>query len=444
MPAEGKGEDGYQSMPCNPISPNETGLPVPGWLNESPDRDPIAAAIFSIEVVMPRPAALDITQDAGGAGAEHAHIARGELGKALGMPVGEPEEGDGDAAPDKPLPRNWNTVFLGILTIIAVLTCLYVARNIVLPVVLALVLKLLFQPLVKLLERIRVPKIVGALVSLLLLLGVFVGLGALLSSPAARWAEQLPHAWPMLQQRFAVLQKPVAHLEHVLDTMGVHLDGDDSFLSHPVSMVTDVFSGTGTVASNLLETLLVLFYLLVFGETFLRRLVEVLPRFDDKREAVEISMHMERDLSAYLLTITIINAVVGCATALVMWICGVPGPILWGVVAFCLNFVPILGPFFGILMFLAIGIVTDGFAWIAILPACLYFAIHIAEGEIITPMLLASRFTINPVAVMLSLIFWYWMWGVAGAILAVPMLAIIKIIFDRLRPFRAFGHLLEG
>jgi predicted PurR-regulated permease PerM len=392
---------------------------------------------------MPKPAALDIAKDPAEAGLERVK-ARGGLGKALGITVGEPEEGRREGGQEMPLPRNWNTVFLGILTMIAVLTCLYLARNIVLPVVLALVLKLLFQPLVKLLERVHIPKIGGALISLLLLLGVFVGLGALLSSPAARWAGQLPQAWPMLQQRFAVLQKPIAHLEHVLDSMGVHIDGGDSFLAHPVSMVTDVFSGTGTVASNLLETLLVLFYLLVFGETFLRRLVEVLPRFDDKREAVEISVHMERDLSAYLLTITIINAVVGCATALVMWICGVPGPILWGVVAFCLNFVPILGPFFGILMFLAVGIVTAGFAWIAILPACLYFGIHIAEGEIITPMLLASRFTINPVAVMLSLIFWYWMWGVAGAILAVPMLAILKIIFDRLRPFRAFGHLLEG
>ncbi len=391
---------------------------------------------------MSRPVALDIVKDP--VEAEHPAKARGELGKALGMEVGEAERGGRDNGHEMPLPRNWNTVFLGILTMIAVLTCLYVARNIVLPVVLALVLKLLFQPLVKLLERIHIHKIGGALISLLLLLGIFVGLGALLSSPASRWAEQLPQAWPMLQQRFAVLQKPIAHLEHVLDSMGIHLGGGDSFLSHPVSMVTDVFSGTGTVASNLLETLLVLFYLLVFGETFLRRLVEVLPRFDDKREAVEISMHMERDLSAYLLTITVINAVVGCATALVMWICGVPGPILWGVVAFCLNFVPILGPFFGILMFLAVGIVTAGFTWIAILPACLYFGIHIAEGEIITPMLLASRFTINPVAVMLSLIFWYWMWGVAGAILAVPMLAIMKIIFDRLRPFRSFGHLLEG
>jgi predicted PurR-regulated permease PerM len=159
---------------------------------------------------------------------------------------------------------------------------------------------------------------------------------------------------------------------------------------------------------------------------------------------VEITLRVESDLSAYLLTITVINTAVGCATAGVMWLCAVPGPALWGVVAFCLNFVPILGPFCGIVLFLAVGLISKGPAWAALLPAALYFGIHVIEGEIITPMLLANRFTINPVAVILSLIFWYWMWGVPGAILAVPMLAIIKIVCDRLRPFRAFGHLLEG
>ncbi|MGA9491416.1 MAG: AI-2E family transporter [Mycobacterium sp.] len=392
---------------------------------------------------MPEPDSFESVTNSSEPPETRARKARGEFRRVLGIAARDPQVNHPNTR-DMPLPRNWNTVFLGILTLIAVLTCLYVARDIVLPVVLAMVLKLLFQPLVKLLERIRIPKAVGALVSIILLLGVFVGLGALLSNPASRWAGQLPQAWPMLQQRFAALRPTIARLDHLLSNMGVHFGASDSILSHPVGMVTAVFSGTGTIASNLLETLLVLFYLLVFGETFLLRLVEVLPHSDDKRDAVEISMHMERDLSAYLLTITIINAVVGCATALVMWICGVPGPVLWGVVAFCLNFVPILGPFVGILLFLAVGIVTAGFAWISILPACLYFGIHVAEGEIITPMLVASRFTINPVAVMLSLIFWYWMWGVAGAILAVPMLAILKIICDRLRPFRAFGHLLEG
>jgi predicted PurR-regulated permease PerM len=127
-----------------------------------------------------------------------------------------------------------------------------------------------------------------------------------------------------------------------------------------------------------------------------------------------------------------------------MWACGIPAPVLWGAVAFCLNFVPILGPFFGVALFLAVGLVADGPTWIAALPAALYLGIHVAEGEWITPMVLARRFTINPVAVILALIFWYWMWGVPGAILAVPMLAITKIVCDRLRPLRALGHLLEG
>jgi predicted PurR-regulated permease PerM len=276
------------------------------------------------------------------------------------------------------------------------------------------------------------------------LLSVFVGLGLLLSSPAARWVSELPQTWPQLQQQFAFFKDPIEHVQRSLGQMGIHFGSPLSLLSNPIGVVTAVFSGTGTVAAHLLETLLVLFYFLVFGETFLRRLVEVLPRFADKREAVEISLHIERDLSAYLLTITVINTAVGCATAGVMWLCDVPGPVLWGAVAFCLNFVPILGPFCGIVLFLAVGLVSKGPVWAALLPAALYLGIHVMEGEIITPMLLANRFTINPVAVILSLIFWYWMWGVPGAILAVPMLAIIKIVCDRLRPFRAFSHLLEG
>jgi predicted PurR-regulated permease PerM len=346
--------------------------------------------------------------------------------------------------PGIPPARDARTIFLGILCLIAVLACLYVAQDIVVPVVLALVLKLLLQPLVSLLERLHVPRPAGALVALAVLLSVFVGLGMLLSSPAAQWVSQLPQTWPQLQQQFAFILDPVEHVQRTFDQMGIRLGRPTSVLSNPLGMATAVLGGTGTVAAHLLETLLVLFYLLVFGETFLRRFVEVLPRFADKREAVEITLRVERDLSAYLLTITVINTAVGCATAGVMWLCDVPAPVLWGVVAFCLNFVPILGPFCGIVLFLAVGLISNGPAWAALLPAALYFGIHVMEGEIITPMLLANRFTINPVAVILSLIFWYWMWGVPGAILAVPMLAIIKIVCDRLRPFRAFGHLLEG
>ena len=111
---------------------------------------------------------------------------------------------------------------------------------------------------------------------------------------------------------------------------------------------------------------------------------------------------------------------------------------------FPVQYVPILGPLIGLVTFILAGLLTANTLWRALLPAALYLVIHLVEGETITPMLLARRFTLNPVLVIMALIFWYWMWGVPGAILAVPMLAITKIICDRIQMLAAFGHFLEG
>jgi predicted PurR-regulated permease PerM len=119
-------------------------------------------------------------------------------------------------------------------------------------------------------------------------------------------------------------------------------------------------------------------------------------------------------------------------------------PILWGTVAFLLNYVPILGTALGVLIFLLAGTLTHDTLWQALLPAGLYFGFHLIEGETLTPMLLARWFTLNPVFVIISLVFWFWMWGIPGGILSMPMLAITKIICDRLQPLAAFGHFLEG
>jgi predicted PurR-regulated permease PerM len=138
------------------------------------------------------------------------------------------------------------------------------------------------------------------------------------------------------------------------------------------------------------------------------------------------------------------NVAVGLATAAVMWLTGVGDPVLWGTVAFLLNFVQIVGPFVGVLVFIMAGALASDSLWAALAPAGLYFLIHLIEGEVLTPMLLARRFTLNPVLVIVSLVFWFWMWGVPGAILSVPMLAVTKIVCDRVRPLAAFGHFLEG
>jgi predicted PurR-regulated permease PerM len=348
---------------------------------------------------------------------------------------------------EMPLPSNPQTFFLGALFALAMLAAIYVASSIILPIVLAFVLKLLLQPLVRLLERVYLPRAVGALLAILLVAVGLVGLVAALSVPAATWAEKLPEGIPRLESHLAILQGPIQALQKVIERAEQVTDASGSkgiAIRRDLGITGALFAGTRAILDGLFTTVLVLYFLLVSGDIFLRRIVEILPNFREKRQAVDISQQVEEDISIYLVTITAMNAVVGVATAAAMYLCGLGDPLLWGATAFLLNYVPILGPLFGTLIFLLAGLLSFDSLWGALLPPAIYFGIHLAEGEILTPMLLARRFTLNPVLVILSLVFWFWMWGVPGAILAVPMLAILKIVCDRLRNLRALGHFLEG
>ena len=352
----------------------------------------------------------------------------------------EPEE--------MPLPSDPKVIFLGGLFALALLATAWLAGEIVLPLAFAVTLKLLLQPILRLMERLRVPRMLAALLLILALFGTIVGLGAAISGPAGTWAAKLPEGIPRLQERLSFLRGPIKTLQHFLQQVE-NIGATGARQAAPASaggptLLATLFAGTRSFASGLFTTVLFLYFLLISGDIFLRRLVEILPRFSSKRQAVDISQQIESDISAYLVTITIMNAAVGIATALVMWLTGVGDPILWGTVAFLLNYAPILGPALGVVIFLLVGLLTIDTLWQALLPAGLYLGIHLVEGETVTPMLLARRFTLNPVLVILSLVFWFWMWGIPGAILSVPMLAITKIICDRVRPLTALGHFLEG
>ena len=234
-------------------------------------------------------------------------------------------------------------------------------------------------------------------------------------------------------------------LTHAKVAMGWTAVSNTEHASSPANDLQNaLLNGARAFASEFLAMFLILFFLLMSGDNFLRRLVEVMPRFRDKRQVTDISKKIESDITAYLVTITGMNALVGIATGLAMWSVGLQDFILWGAVAFLLNFVPILGSLCGFAIFLAVGMLSLDPLWKAFMPMVLYSTIHILEGEAITPLLLARRFTLNPVLVIISLVFWYWVWGVPGAMLAVPILAIVKIICDRIRSLAAFGHFLEG
>ena len=354
-----------------------------------------------------------------------------------------------DDQPAMPLPGNPQTFFLGCLFLFAMLSMSYLASAIVLPVVLAFVLMLLLQPAVRLLERVHLPRVLGALLVILLAIGALVGLVATLSAPAATWAQKLPQGVPRLEAHLVVLKRPIQAVQALLQhaeqaTEGTAEKGVTVAVRRDLGLSGALFAGTRAVADGLFTTILVLYFLLVSGDLFLRRIVEILPSFAQKRQAVDISQQIAKDISAYLVTITLMNAAVGVAVAVAMYLCGMGDALLWGATAFLLNYIPILGPLFGTGIFVLAGMLVFDSLWWALLPAALYFAIHLIEGETLTPMLLARRFTLNPVLVILALVFWFWMWGVPGAILAVPLLAILKIVCDRVVPLKALGHFLEG
>jgi predicted PurR-regulated permease PerM len=352
----------------------------------------------------------------------------------------EPEE--------MPLPSDPKTIFLGGLFFLALLTTAYVASEVVLPLIFAVVLKLLLQPALRILQSMHVPRLFAAVLLILALFGTIVGLGTAISGPAGTWAAKLPEGIPRLQQRLSFMRAPIntlqVFLQRVEDFGGTAQFPNAAAPAQGPTLLATLFTGTRNFASGFFTTVLFLFFLLLTGDVFLHRLVEILPRFSSKRQVVEISQQIERDISAYLVTITIMNAAVGVLMALAMWLTGVGDPILWGTVAFLLNYVPILGTALGVVVFLFAGLLTNDTLWQALLPAGLYIVLHLIEGETVTPLLLARRFTLNPVLVIISLVFWFWMWGIPGAILSVPMLAITKIICDRVRPLAAFGHFLEG
>ena len=349
---------------------------------------------------------------------------------------------------EMPLPSEPQVIFLGGLFALAALTAAYVARGIVLPLAFALTLKLLLQPLMRILERARFPRTIAALLIILALLGAIVGLGAAISGPASTWAAKLPEGVPRLQERLGFLREPINTLLHFLQQVenfgSTGAPHDSTGLLAGSGLMASLFTGARNFADGLFTTVLFLYFLLLSGDSFLRRLVEILPHFGAKRQAIDISQQIENDISAYLVTITGMNVLVGLVTALVMQLTGVGDPILWGTVAFLLNYAPIIGPALGVFVFILAGLLTIDGLWLALAPAGLYMAIHLVEGETLTPMLLARRFTLNPVLVILSLVFWFWMWGIPGAILSVPMLAIMKIVCDRIRPFAALGHFLSG
>jgi len=363
---------------------------------------------------------------------------------------GEPQSASDAAAEQIGRTINIQTVFLGIIAGVLVLYTLYIAQTIAMPLVLAVVLNLVLTPLVLALARFRIPTPIGAaLVVSIFLFMLGIGL-ATLSEPAAGWLRRLPHVIDQLSDRLDFLQGPAKQLkkaEEAINNLGA---GGPSSSATQVAIVQEttlrglLFNETSRFAMGGLTTLVLLYFMLAIGDTFLRRLVAAMPDFRTKKQAVEIAHQLQRDMSHYLLTVSAINVGFGAVVAVTMMATGMPNPLLWGAMAGLLNYIPFLGHTVSAIVIAIVAVLSFNELGATLVPPASFIVLAALEGNVVTPMILARRLTLNPVAVVSALLIWGWMWGIVGLLLAVPLLVVVKIACDQIEPLNPVGEFLGG
>jgi len=338
-------------------------------------------------------------------------------------------------------------VSLVLLTLLAVLSTLHFAQALILPIVVAILLNLLLSPIVHLIRKYaRIPEPLGAGLLLVVLLGV-VGFGVYRLAPAASaWVARAPESMATLQRRIQPLRRSAERVTQAAEQVEQATDMDKKTPQVEIkgpSLTAQVFGGTTTLLSAATVVIFLTYFLLASGELFLQKLVGVLPQLKDKKTAVRIVRETQSQVSLYLLVTTLINVGVGVATGVALALVGMPNPTLWGVVAAVLNFVPYIGGLVNTVILTLAAFLTFEDVSQALLAPLVFTVINILEGNLITPMVLGRRMRMNTVAVFIGLIFWWYLWGIPGAILAVPMMATIKIACDHIESLAPISEFLS-
>ncbi|MEP7087883.1 MAG: AI-2E family transporter [Gemmatimonadota bacterium] len=336
-----------------------------------------------------------------------------------------------------------------LLVIMATFYTLYFARAFFLPVTFGLLLNLLLSPSVRTLKRAHIPEPVGAAIVVLMIVAA-VGLGGyFLTDPAQEWITKAPQSVAAANVKIRKLRKPMEQVSKSADQMARAATSGSSSSPRPQEVtlagptLMDRFVQTSAAfLAGVLETLVLLYFLLASGDLFLQKLTKMLPLFRDKKKAVAIARETETSISLYLSTVALINVVEGGIITLIMWALGMPNPVLWGVLVLFLEFIPYLGALVmvGVLTLAALS-TFDSVGQIIAVPAS-YLVVNLLQAYVVTPLLLGKRLTLNPVAILVGLILWWEIWGVAGAFIAVPLLATLKILCDHIETLAPVGEFL--
>ena len=342
-------------------------------------------------------------------------------------------------------------VSLGVLALVAGAAALSAGQALLLPIVLAILLALLLTPAVDLVERLRLPRWLGALLVVVALMAALVGAATQLAAPAQRWLNPKSPEWRKLEFRIREVKRPLETIQGAQERVAGIAEGAAGGPAKPkpkevVVERRDIFKAIDDAKPLLvgaLSTIVLLYFLLSSGDLFLRKLIRVLPRLTDKKTAVGIARTIQVEIGRYFLTIAAINLALGVVTAGLMAWLGMPSPAFWGALVAALNFIPYAGPGVSLLLLTAGAFVSlDSWATIAAVPLS-FFVLVLIEGQLLQPILVGRRLRLNVVVTFLAVLLWGWLWGLGGVVVAIPVLVVLKICADHVASLSALGEFIS-
>jgi predicted PurR-regulated permease PerM len=353
------------------------------------------------------------------------------------------------ATPPPPASRPRAPLAVVVLAPLAVGYTLWAAQAVLLPILLAMFFALVGNPLVRLLRKAYVPRFIAALAVLSGGLAAAILLTHQMLPPAMEWASKAPREISQFAPKLREFTKPVQEANKAAESIARAAGGEPgrrpqvvhTAQHNPYRMLTQ----TPRLLVSLLAVVLLTFFFMVYGEKLQRNAIALLPGRQRQKLTVGILQNIERAVSRYVLTITLINATLGLlfAGALVLLGFATAEALLWGTAVALLNFAPYVGPLIGLLAIVLVGIIRFDDPLQALWPAAAYLLLQTLEGQLVTPIVLGRRMALSPLVLILALMLFGWLWGIIGLLLAVPLLVCVKLVVARIEGLEGWARLLE-
>ena len=345
------------------------------------------------------------------------------------------------------VPSNIVTPIYGLFAL-GVLYTLYLAHEIILPIILALLTSLLLSPLVKkAYHRFAVPRVITSLVLVLALVAALAGLGWAVAKPVTEWASKAPEGISKLLVGESAFRKQIEKVtesaakveksvEELSDNDSAGTGTTNTVVLQTESWRTQLFNKAKNGFAGLALALALTYFLLVSGDRLVQNFVRQLPR-GQRRNALHIVRDAQHEIARYLAVIGLSNMFVGIATGLLAWAVGLPSPAVWGLVAGLARFIPYLGVILTISLLAVVSATALDELWKMAIAPLGYLGLTALIGFFLEPYIHGFRMAINPVVIFVSIFFWGWLWGPVGVLLAVPLTTVIQVVLKqipRLRP----------